>query len=140
MRLETIWAPNPYVLPGLNHAKKTQGVNKIIQVCEKFYGIDPGRITLKTRKMEYVTARQVAAFLMMNYVRLTSLKTGSILRVDHATILHGCKQVTARIEFNREFRDQFRDICYRLSIDGRTVNELINGNKISIVENSVKSK
>ena len=89
----------------------------ISAVCD-YYQIDPKQLENKTRRREVVEPKQLFHWLLQKKVVRHSLTLAQIGRFtggqDHATVIHGSKVVTDRIELEREFREDVMKLCNNL--------------------------
>lgn len=77
-------------------------------------GIESQKLYMVTRKREIVNARQIIFFLVRPCYLLSLGSIGKHYGKDHATVLHGIRQVAGHIETDREFRATVERICYIL--------------------------
>lgn len=96
---------SPYVVPGLNESEYV-----IIRKICNFYGIDENEVKLKSRKQKYVLTRQIIAYCLKKYNKLTVTKIAEILENDHSNITHSCKVIENYIETNKNFKSEFDEL------------------------------
>ena len=71
----------------------------------------------RTRKREYVYARQIAMMLISKYTRFSLAKIGQEFGGrDHATVLHACRTVVNLSETDKQFRHYLEDLEKKLTI------------------------
>lgn len=84
---------------------------RIKKVCDKHFGID---ISKKTRVREYADARKIY-FKLSRELLSTPVKTiGSIVNVDHSTVIIGIKRLNDLMKFDEIVRENYlslKDIC-----------------------------
>lgn len=85
---------SPYVVPGIKRELTDKfGVNDLFKVIEEVTGISKERMLVKTRVRSVVVARQIFFHFTRKYTKLSLTQIGSIFNQDHATVLHGIRQV-----------------------------------------------
>lgn len=73
--------------------------------------IDEKQITGKSRKRDFVSARQIIMYLAKNYTSASYKEIGeSFGGRDHSTVIHACKAVKDQIETNKLFRDKLNKL------------------------------
>jgi len=78
-------------------------------------GIQSQMLYNKTRKREIVTARQIIFFIVRPCYMLSLANIGQHYSKDHATVLHGIKQVSWQVECDKYYRQDVERICYLLN-------------------------
>ncbi len=96
-------------------------------VCNK-YNIAPSRLFRKGRKRNVVEARQAFAYLAYNINKdLGYAKLGEHMNLNHATVIHACKQVRGFMDFDKFYRDEIANLyeeCLVYSIDEDLLEEI----------------
>ena len=88
-----------------------KGIDDIINVVCKHFGLDTTAIHTKSRKREVVQARQVAMYLAKTHTDFSTSKIGKFIgNKDHATVLHACKTVKGQCEVDKSFRSDLENI------------------------------
>ena len=65
--------------------------DKVIEVVNKYFGINEEQILSKSRKRDLVEARQFTQYYLHKVLNYTCVKVGKITgNRDHATVLHAC--------------------------------------------------
>lgn len=86
-------------------------IEYIIAIVGKFYGVSGIYTETKSRKREYVHARQVAMYLICKYSTATLEKVGAqFAGKDHATVLHARKVVNNLMDTDKSIRSQVKDL------------------------------
>jgi hypothetical protein len=75
-------------------------------------GIPSQKLYMVTRKREIVNARQIIFFIVRPCYLLSLDSIGKHYGKDHATVIHGIRQVSGHIECDKEFRATVERICY----------------------------
>lgn len=79
-------------------------------VCNHF-NVSTTAVTSRSRKREYVTARQVSMYLAHKYTKMPASRIGKLVGGrDHSTVIHSCSQVEMRIKTDRLFHDEITSI------------------------------
>ena len=86
-------------------------VNDIIDsVCEH-YNVTPSNINCRSRKKDYVTARQVSIYLAQKYTKMPATRIGKLVGGrDHSTVIYSCNQVEQRIKYDKKFLNEITTI------------------------------
>lgn len=79
------------------------------RVCD-FYDIDIDMIFNKNRKREISDARQIIMYLAHKHAKMPSTAIANRLSRNHATILHGCRNVEERLAVDKKLRDDISKI------------------------------
>lgn len=86
-------------------------IEYVIAIVGKFYSVDNLYTSIKSRKREYVFARQVAMYLISKYSTATLEKIGAqFAGKDHATVLHAKKVINNLIDTDRTVKGQIKDL------------------------------
>lgn len=95
-------------------------------VCEK-YNIDLSRLFMQGRKRNVVGARQAFAYLAYDINKNLGYESlGDYMGLNHATVLHACKQIRGYIEFDKSFRIEIAELyeeCLKHSVDENKIKE-----------------
>lgn len=90
-----------YAMPGLKHRyaiKKYDNVFYIINAVANYYGITSLDIVKRTRKRPYVTARQIAIYLIKKNTDLSLKKVADYFGgYDHTTVIYTCRLIDDQI-------------------------------------------
>ena len=80
----------------------------ITTVCHHF-NVSTAAVSGKSRKQEYVNARQVSMYLALKYTKMPTARIGKLIGGrDHSTVIHSCSQVEKRLKIDKSFSE---DIC-----------------------------
>jgi chromosomal replication initiator protein len=73
------------------------------KVCVHF-NVTPAQVNSKSRKQNYVRARQVSMYLAQKYTKMPASRIGKLVgNRDHSTVLHSCAQVEKRLLVDKQF-------------------------------------
>jgi hypothetical protein len=78
----------------------------------------------KWRKREVVTAKQIYFYLKKKRTRESLASIGSYLKKDHATVLHGIKQVNNHIETEKGFKKLVDSLTREIAIEETRINNI----------------
>jgi len=82
----------------------------IDSVCNHF-NVTPSAISSKSRKREFVQARQVSMYLAQKYTKMPASRIGKLVgNRDHSTVIHSCTQVEQRLKIDHHFYDDIQSI------------------------------
>lgn len=82
----------------------------IDKVCHHF-NVTPTAIHSKSRKREFVVARQVTMFLAAKHTKMPASRIGKLVgNRDHSTVIHSCTKVEQRLKLDADFRDELTSI------------------------------
>ena len=80
------------------------------RVCQHF-GVTQQHIFSKSRKREYVQARQVSMYLAQKYTKMPSARIGKLIGGrDHSTVIHSCSTVEQRLKIDKAFAGEVSSI------------------------------
>lgn len=79
-------------------------VDEIIEtVCNHFH-VSPSAVGGKSRKRDFVVARQVSMYLAQKYTKMPASRIGKLVgNRDHSTVIHSCTQVENRLKVDKDF-------------------------------------
>ena len=104
--------PSYWIIPAQRKIEKdiTLRINNLIKrVCESF-SLSEKELMSKRRFREFVTARNVAMYILHKHYGVTSTKAGAILNKDHCTALHACKSISGFMEYDESFRNKVKHL------------------------------
>lgn len=79
-------------------------------VCNH-YKVTVAAVNSKSRKREYVEARQVAMFMAQKLIKMPASRVGKLIgNRDHSTVIHSCAKVEERLKIDAEFFDELSSI------------------------------
>ena len=80
------------------------------KVCQHF-GVTQQNIFSKSRKREFVQARQVSMYLAQKYTKMPSARIGKLIGGrDHSTVIHSCSTVEQRLKIDKAFVEEMNSI------------------------------
>lgn len=86
-------------------------IDDIMDTVCKHFNVSTAAVASRSRKREYVTARQVSMYLAQKYTKMPASRIGKLVGGrDHSTVIHSCSQVEMRIKTDRLFHDEITSI------------------------------
>ena len=88
------------------------------KVCSH-YNVTPAQVTSKSRKRDYVLARQVSMYLAQKYTKMPASRIGKLVgNRDHSTVIHSCTQVEKRLVTDKMFSAEVSSIENSFKLKG----------------------
>ena len=79
-------------------------------VCNHF-NVTMTAVTSRSRKRDYVVARQVSMYLAQKYTKMPASRIGKLIGGrDHSTVIHSCTQIEQRIKIDKLFGSEIESI------------------------------
>lgn len=79
-------------------------------VCNHF-NVSTAAVTSRSRKRDYVVARQVSMYLAQKYTKMPASRIGKLVGGrDHSTVIHSCTQIENRIKIDKMFSSEIQSI------------------------------
>ncbi|MBR6287343.1 MAG: chromosomal replication initiator protein DnaA [Bacteroidaceae bacterium] len=101
--------------------KKPLTIDEIVKKVCDFYKVSKEDIATKSRKKNFVQARQVSMYLAQKYTGSSLSVIGKFIgKRDHATVLYACNQVQDRINIDNAFKEDIERITNGLRKEGGT--------------------
>ncbi len=101
----------------LKRAVKVDDVNKplsiddIVEIVCNHYNVTVAAVNSKSRKREYVVARQVTMYLAQKHTKLPASRIGRLVgNRDHSTVIHSCSKVEDRLKIDAAFSEEIASI------------------------------
>jgi chromosomal replication initiator protein len=90
---------------------KTITPEKIQNVVSSYFNVELKDIHSKSRKQEFVQARQITMFLFKKHTDYSYAHIGNLVgKRDHATVLYACRTVQNTLDVDKSFRSTMKDI------------------------------
>lgn len=94
-------------------------VDDIMEKACKHYGVTVQNVMSKSRKREYVLARQVSMFLAQKYTKMPASRIGLLIgNRDHSTVIHSCKTIEDKLKVDKAFVAELSSIETSLKLKG----------------------
>lgn len=90
----------PYSRPGIKQpfefsiAKPVDKIMRIAEMTCRVCNIELDKLLSRSRKREYVQARQIVCFLCNKYMKIKLMDLGEFFGKDHSTIIHSRDNIT----------------------------------------------
>ena len=95
--------------------KKFLSPKKIIRAVSEFYEITEKELIQQSRKKDVVRPRQIAMYLMREYLKNSYPSIGEKFGGrDHTTVIHSCEKVGRDLETNAELGEELKAIRDRI--------------------------
>lgn len=79
-------------------------VDEIIETVCNHFNVSPSAVGGKSRKRDFVVARQVSMYLAQKYTKMPASRIGKLVgNRDHSTVIHSCTQVENRLKIDKDF-------------------------------------
>ena len=86
-------------------------IDDIVEKVSTHYNVTTAAVNSKSRKREYVVARQVTMYLAQKYTKMPASRIGKLVgNRDHSTVIHSCSKVEERLKIDHEFSDEIMSI------------------------------
>lgn len=79
-------------------------------VCNHF-NVSSAAVSSRSRKREYVVARQVSMYLAQKHTKMPASRIGKLVGGrDHSTVIHSCSQIERRLKTDKAFSEEIASI------------------------------
>ena len=86
-------------------------VDDIMEAVCRHFSVSVAAVSGKSRKHDYVVARQVSMYLAQKYTKMPASRIGKLIGGrDHSTVIHSCSQVEQRLKEDRSFQEEMMGI------------------------------
>ena len=86
-------------------------VDEIIETVCNHFNVSPSAVGGKSRKRDFVVARQVSMYLAQKYTKMPASRIGRLVGGrDHSTVIYSCNQVEQRIKIDKKFSSEITSI------------------------------
>lgn len=86
-------------------------VDEIIETVCNHFNVSPSAVGGKSRKRDFVVARQVSMYLAQKYTKMQASRIGKLVgNRDHSTVIHSCTQVENRLKVDKEFLAEIQSL------------------------------
>lgn len=83
------------------------------------YNVTPEQVNSKSRKRDYVLARQVSMYLAQKYTKMPASRIGKLVgNRDHSTVIHSCAQIERRLQADKMFSAEVTSIENSFKLKG----------------------
>ncbi len=86
-------------------------IDDIVETVCNHYNVTVTAVNSKSRKRDYVVARQVTMYLAQKFTKMPASRIGKLVgNRDHSTVIHSCSKVEERLKIDAEFSDEIMSI------------------------------
>ena len=86
-------------------------IDDIVDTVCHHYNVTVTAVNSKSRKRDYVVARQVTMYLAQKYTKMPASRIGKLVgNRDHSTVIHSCSKVEERLKIDAGFSDELVSI------------------------------
>lgn len=86
-------------------------IDDIVETVCHHYNVTITAVNSKSRKRDYVVARQVTMYLAQKYTKMPASRIGKLVgNRDHSTVIHSCSKVEERLKIDAGFSDELVSI------------------------------
>ncbi len=86
-------------------------VDDIVDTVCHHYNVTSAQVNSKSRKRDYVVARQVSMYFAQKYTKMPASRIGKLVgNRDHSTVIHSCGQVEQRMRIDKVFCEELSSI------------------------------
>lgn len=86
-------------------------IDDIIETVCQHYNVSSSAVSSRSRKREFVVARQVSMYLAQKYTKMPASRIGKLVGGrDHSTVIHSCGQIEQRLKVDQAFSDELQSI------------------------------
>lgn len=86
-------------------------VDEIIETVCNHFNVSPSAVGGKSRKRDFVVARQVSMYLAQKYTKMPASRIGKLVgNRDHSTVIHSCTLVENRLKVDKEFLAEIQSL------------------------------
>ena len=86
-------------------------IDDIVESVCHHYNVTVTAVNSKSRKRDYVVARQVTMYLAQKYTKMPASRIGKLVgNRDHSTVIHSCTKVEERLKIDAGFSDELVSI------------------------------
>lgn len=90
-------------------------------IIERFYNI---KLDNKSRERKYVYARAIYYYVCRKYSNYNLAQIGKSLNKNHATVLHGIRELPHILKFDKKLKQDFFFICELCNFHNKPVMDL----------------
>ncbi len=94
-------------------------IDDILEKVCQHYGVTQQNVFSKSRKREFVQARQVSMYLAQKHTKMPSARIGKLIGGrDHSTVIHSCTAIEQRLKTDKAFIDEINSIEQAFRLKG----------------------
>ena len=86
-------------------------IDDIVEKVCKHYGVNQQSVFSKSRKRDYVQARQISMYLAQKHTKMPASRIGQLIGGrDHSTVIHSCNTIEKRLKIDKGFMAELSSI------------------------------
>ena len=86
-------------------------IDNILEGVCKYFNVSTAQVTSRSRKQQFVKARQVSMFLAQKLTDMPASRIGKFIGGrDHSTVIHSCSQVEMKIKIDANFKEDIEKL------------------------------
>ena len=86
-------------------------VDDILETVCAHFNVTQTAVSSRSRRHEYVIARQVSMYLAQKYTKMPASRIGKLVGGrDHSTVIHSCSKVEQRLKVDKAFSAEIASI------------------------------
>ena len=86
-------------------------IDDILETVCQHYSVSPQNVFSKSRKRDYVQARQVSMYLAQKFTKMPTSRIGQLIGGrDHSTVIHSCSAIEQRLKIDKAFVEELNSI------------------------------
>lgn len=94
-------------------------IDDILEKVGKHFNVTTQNINSRSRKRDFVIARQVSMYLAQKYTKMPASRIGKLVGDrDHSTVIHSCSQVEQRLKIDKAFCEEVTSIETSFKLKG----------------------
>lgn len=94
-------------------------IDDILEKVGKHFNVTTQNINSRSRKRDFVIARQVSMYLAQKYTKMPASRIGKLVGGrDHSTVIHSCSQVEQRLKIDKAFCEEVTSIETSFKLKG----------------------
>ncbi len=94
-------------------------IDDILEVVCRHYNVSQQNVFSKSRKRDYVQARQVSMYLAQKLTKMPTSRIGQLIGGrDHSTVIHSCSTVEERLKVDKSFVDEMESMKNSFKLKG----------------------
>ena len=86
-------------------------IDDILETVCQHYSVSPQNVFSKSRKRDYVQARQGSVYLAQKFTKMPTSRIGQLIGGrDHSTVIHSCSAIEQRLKIDKAFVEELNSI------------------------------
>ena len=86
-------------------------IDDILETVCQHYNVTQQNIYSKSRKRDYVLARQISIYLAQKFTKMPTSRIGQLIGGrDHSTVIHSCSAIEQRLKVDKSFMEELKSI------------------------------